>query len=148
MKPIQLHPGSVLAGVGVALLAFVVMGQQVVSTGQAPLAGLDPELTRPPAFAVHPRDFVQIKEGTPYTVPAGKLFVLTALGNTVAEMHTELFVNGVAEAESSNAQSTGNAVSMKRVPRGFAVAAGSVITLTSLWSAPDDGRAWGYLADE
>jgi hypothetical protein len=53
-----------------------------VPTGTANRGALDPEVTRSPAFVVHPRDFDQIEEGIPYTVPAGKLFMLTALGSS------------------------------------------------------------------
>lgn len=31
-------------------------------------------------YTPHPRDFIQIDEGTPYTVPVDKIFVLTSLG--------------------------------------------------------------------
>ena len=73
MRTIQLHPGSLIAGIGVAAIAFLAMSQQIAPNGQTPpRAELDPVLTRPPAFAVHPRDFVQVKEGAPYTVPAGR----------------------------------------------------------------------------
>ena len=65
MRKIQIHPVSLLAGVGLASIAFVTMGQkQVPSAVVLPLSGVEE--------SVRPSDYVRIAEGTPYQVPAGK----------------------------------------------------------------------------
>jgi hypothetical protein len=62
MKPITLHPTSLLAGLALATLAFFAMAQSPQPA--------TPTLTRPtsPAF-IRAQDMVRITEGTPYVVP-------------------------------------------------------------------------------
>jgi hypothetical protein len=151
MQPIQLHPVSLAAGFGIAALAFLVMSQ-------APTPAPNPALvTRAPQFAVHPRDYVQILEGVPYAVPPGKILTITALGirNYYHVNPARLVVNGVVELEMSgnytNVVNSNNASivgSIREVPRGFTIPAGSVVqVLGGDVTTPEDCRAWGFIAD-
>ena len=163
MKPITLHPSSLLVGVALAGLAFFTMAQ----TPQP----INPSLTRPssPSF-IRAQDMVRITEGTPYVVPPNKWFVLTALGDKTLDSACALYygggeiqfrVNGVAEIAASRSDFSivnggesqmATPVSMKEVPRGFALPAGSVlevfVTAASPCGAfPVDAQAWGFLTD-
>lgn len=65
-----------------AMFGFVVAGVIAFTTSQAaPPHMLPVPTTIRIEYAPHPRDMVRIKEGTPYVVPAGRIFVLTALGS-------------------------------------------------------------------
>lgn len=66
----RLHLPSVLLTVGVVGLVALTSSQALT-----PVGGFRIE------YLPHPRDYVQIKEGTPYTVPVGKLLVVTGLGS-------------------------------------------------------------------
>jgi len=97
-------------------------------------------------YIPHPRDMVQIQQGTPYIVPTGKLFVLTALGDRgICGNSSSLSVNGQPEVYSFYA----NGNSMSAAAPGFTVAAGSTISLGGGCSNdPTGGRAWGYLVSQ
>jgi hypothetical protein len=79
-----------------------------------------------------PANMVQIKEGTPYAVPAGRTFVLTALG-TFGSCTCTLFVDGNTEAVT-----TGLIAAM---PAGLAVPPASTITVLAHSSCPGQVRA-------
>lgn len=155
MKPITLHPSSLLVGVGLTALAFV-------SMAQSPQLAV-PTLARPsPQALVRPQDMLRIREGTPFTVPANKWFVVTALGtrnpasNSIGYGTVELKIGGVTELRafsgmmnaSNDSDVVGNGISMREVPRGFSIPAGSLIEVSdsNVWSSAD-AEAWGYLAD-
>ena len=169
MRTLQLHPSSLLAGIGLSVLVFVAMGQKSVPTGtpsavSLPVGEYGDELQRQPKFAVHPRDWVQIEEGVPYVVPAKKLFVPTALGAILEpppsqDDLTTLRVDGVDMASaitatyisgSNGMTAFGSGANMKPLPRGLSVPAGSTVEVAGgvRSSTPDDARAWGYLVDE
>src|SRR5689334_21621039 len=138
----RIHPLSVLLGLALAALCFVTMSQTPV---------IGPAAIRI-EYIPHPRDMVKIREGTPYVVPAGKLFVLTALGSTYPVSGGErvrLFVNGQDEAltrlSNSYNGSSPSSSDIVPVPPGFTVGAGSVITLLEGGPTATDARAWGYL---
>lgn len=149
MRTIELHPVSLLVGLAVAGLAFLAMSQ-------APVA---PVPARTPLFAAHPRDFVQIEEGTPFVVPAGKLFVPTAFGTqppTFVSQTYELLslsVDGVTQFSSwkallgSSFDPVGNGSSMRGLPNGFAVQPGALVEVRDANATVRDSRVWGYLAD-
>ena len=92
-----------------------------------------------------PHDFVMIREGTTYTVPAGKLFVATAVGqgNFVSSNdNSALRINGVREFEGG-----GGDRSVVDLPAGLSAAAGATVEATNGNGYPDDARVWGYLID-
>ncbi|MCE9592963.1 MAG: hypothetical protein K8S98_02115 [Planctomycetes bacterium] len=118
-------------------------------------------------YLPHPSDMVQITEAAPYVVPAGKLFVLSALGSAdwgpfASDASEVAFaVNGTVELCRSvyqttiNCSSSGGAPpsdteeSVGRVPRCMTSPAGSVLTITSSEVQTSHvGAAWGYLADQ
>lgn len=138
----KLHLPSVLLTVGV-------LGLVALTSSQSPLL--------PTGFRIeylpHPRDYVQIKEGTPYTVPAGKLFVLTGLGGERMANPASLLVDGVEEVVAGmyTASSTGGIVQVSTVvavPPGLTVHASATISVQGGSTAPEDARAWGYLASQ
>lgn len=143
MKPIQVHPLSLILG------ASSVLGLALLLSMAAPQLAqeLPGKILRRVVVEGYPRpqDMVQIEEGVPFTVPAGKVFVLTGLGvraiATAASAY--LRVAGVVEAQALPAGDP--LVSMREFPLGFTVPANRVITVDH---STGDARAWGYLADE
>jgi len=127
--------GSALTLAVVGLMSMT----QVLPAGQHVIVSYGPE----------PRDMVQIKEGTPFVVPNGKLFVLTGLGDIYGcSGGTDLFVDSQQEERAGViAGVVANASTVSPVPTGFAVSAGHTISLTALCGT-NAGRAWGYLANE
>jgi hypothetical protein len=153
MKPITLHPTSLLAGLALATLAFFAMAQSPQPA--------TPTLTRPaPSTLIRGQDMVVIRAGTPFTVPPNKWFILTALGDSAWGLadawnvgpSVTLFLNGAPQISKTSADAisyvngysayavSGANPSMVEVPRGFSAVAGDVITVSS-------GAAWGYLSD-
>jgi len=156
-RSFTVHPASLALGLVIAGVAFLAMGQATVPM---PLRV---------EYVPHPRDMVQIWEGTPYTVPAGKLFVLTGIGSTgnhpgyctqgvpssPMQIPVWLSVNAGGNGSPGCAQVSfvGNVAgqpgaSMWPVPAGFTAIAGSVL---EVWANAQSGtidqgaRAWGYL---
>lgn len=136
----KLHVPSALLALGLAsLVAFL------SSQASPPPALLNPASIRV-EYMPHPRDMVQITQGTPYVVPPGKLFVLTALGiiNGV-QVSAVLTVDGGVQAIALPPGSSAG-TQPASVATGLTVAAGSVIDLSA--PAPASSRAWGYLANQ
>jgi hypothetical protein len=139
-RSISLHPLSLVLGVVFAGICFLSMSQ-VWPAGQHVIVGYGPE----------PRDMVQIHEGTSYTVPAGRLFVLTGLGSgNFCTSPCALAVNGIHEASIGQSYNSGlfTGQSVQAVPPGFTAAPGSIIDVTDGCASADDARAWGYLAPQ
>lgn len=137
MKPIQLHPQSVLVGLAGGFFALLLMSQ--VTTVTFPTARVE--------VGPHPRDMVQIVAGTPYTVPPGKIFVLTALGSKFSGLGAGLLVNGGTEPEVSAPGNPGTP-GMMAVPPGLTFTWGTSLTVYGVGSTSQShARAWGYLAD-
>jgi hypothetical protein len=134
------HVLSALLGSAFALGIVVLLSMsQVLPAGQHVIVSYGPS----------PRDMVQINQGTPYVVPAGKVFVLTGLGGNgiASSTWTFLMVNGKQELL-SGAQASNVTTSVTPVPLGFTVHAGSTIDVSPTASGATSGRAWGYLADQ
>src|SRR5262245_38221943 len=113
-RTITIHPLSVLAGTALASAVWISMSQ---------LSLPKPRIEVGP----HPRDFVQVRQGTPYTVPLGKVFVPTAVGvGSSISSYGRMMVNGTQVAE-GNAGSNWMNGSMAWIPDGLFYAAGSVI---------------------
>ena len=99
----------------------------------------------------HPRDMLVIAQGTPYTVPVGKVFVLTGLGTTYSWSGSKggyLLVDGVQEVTCTTSQSsstTGTTSSVVAVPTGFTVSENKSISVSGISST--EARAWGFLID-
>ena len=133
---ITLHPGSAVVGAVLVAAPFVLMSFQaeVAWPRQVPIPVSVQEMP-------DPHDMVVIREEDgPYTVPPGKLFVLTGLGGTPqCGSAAHLSVNGVPEVKSPLSDHV-----VGEVPIGFTAKGGDVLTF-----ALNQGhaRAWGYLVD-
>jgi len=146
MKMIQFHPASLLLGLAVGV-GFVMLTSQTGALTTIPTMRVE--------AGPHPRDMIQINEGTPYVVPPGKYFVLTGLGRIEQAGSAILRVNGQAEVSSfvnfgNNGvywSSSQNTTSIVAAPNGFTAHWGSTLEVVTTGTAPHDGRAWGYLAD-
>lgn len=144
-RTIQIHPLSLLVGVGFALIGLVAMGQ--MPSANRPAAQHDSMYLQ----VAHPRDWIVIEEGVPYTVPAGKLLVITALGDhmgscgaTYLDFNGVRALTGITVACSQNY--TEGTVFMQNVPVGLRASSGDVVSVAHQIT-PGVGRAWGYLVD-
>lgn len=139
MQKLAIHPPSLLAGTALAVLAFVAMAPAPPPPSALPIYnGIVPAVA-----------MVQIAEGVPYVVPAGKMLVITGVGETgISGIYKpSLRVNAAPEITTFSPQNGGNAEarSIVSVPVGFAIPAGSVVTVDDGNPASTEGRAWGYL---
>ena len=105
----------------------------------------------------HPKDMRVIREVAAYVVPAGRIFVLTALGayfGGAFSSATSLYANGVLQIQGgffgnfsggllSGTELYGPFCTMARVPDCITFPAGTVL---SVGYGLNRGRAWGYLA--
>lgn len=94
------------------------------------------------------RDRVLLREGTPFIVPAGKLFVLTGMGSTGNYPNHSLRVNGVVEATGGTRSPHGTTI--VEYPLGLVAASGSVVEVVNVPNDPRDfgsGVAIGYLSN-
>lgn len=140
MKPISLHPVSLAVGAIVGV-GVIMLSAQSVSTIPTMRVEAGP----------HPRDMMQIREGSPFVVPPGKYFVLTGLGSSAGGGTENLLrVNGQVEARTLFYTGSGPIFTgsfMSSVPSGLAIPWGSTIEVTTSGATTGGGRAWGYLAD-
>jgi hypothetical protein len=152
MKTIQLkiHPLSAILGAVVVCIGFITLGAASIADVQrvAVINALSIQ------GAYDPREAVVIREGTPYIVPTGRIFVLTALGSngdgSSKGESAELTVDGQLELSIIRPASTTsggerNDSTVRPVPTGFTVSSGSTIEVDGLLTPL--GRAWGYLVD-
>jgi len=82
----RLHFPSIAIGVAALSVILISMSQANPPASQARVE-----------YGPHPRDMVQVKEGSPLVVPTGRVFVLTALGNLTIGTGVSVKVNGVVE---------------------------------------------------
>ena len=132
----RLSPVSVLVGALLAAVVFLSMAQTTVGT---PLRV---------EYIPHPRDMVQVQEGTPYVVPTGKLFVLTSLGVTTQGPTCYLHVNGQTEVVVYVGAPYAGGSNMVAVPSGFTVQPGATVDVITAGSSTGYARAWGYLVNQ
>ena len=101
--------------------------------------------------------FVLRSEDGLFTVPEGKLFILTALGEPGATpgtvrwfQHVTVYRNGEpAIMRAGNYQETSTLQnSMSAVPPGFTAAAGETLQVVGSGGLGGNARAWGYLINE
>ena len=145
MKTLTVHPGSALAGASV-------LGLLLLGTGVAAPQGGTQRMFIENVHDINsypnPRNALRINEGTPYTVPAEKLLVLTGSAQTGGEggvTHLIRF-DGAEVAKTYTLASTGW---MTTFPDGFVAPAGTVVS-TEYFSGglPTTlGVLLGYLVD-
>ena len=141
MKPIAItiHPASAAIGaaiIGLTLLANAskpLMGATLARPlGQTPhRAAILTPLTVHVEGIPRPQEMVRFDDLTAYTVPVGKILVTTALARGTGTSGPDLQVDGVPQL-----QGTGR---LMAIPTGFAVSAGSTVTMTN--ASQGDGRA-------
>ncbi len=140
MRTIQLHPTSLLVGAAVVGLAVLTMAQnpQPINPTWSP---------RNPQPVVLLRDYVQIRAGTPYTVPPNKILMITALGNENGQWTSTLSINGTLRLRMDYFGGNGTplSLSVQEVPRGLTAYPGDLVECSSSYGSI--GTAWGFLAD-
>jgi hypothetical protein len=107
----------------------------------APSLVKDASITYRLDYQPAPEDMLSIASGPPWTVPPGRILVVTAIGSVEPSPGTglaTLSANGVIELASTGPR----IASMVRVPRGCAFGAGTAIQVSS---STGSGRLWGYL---
>lgn len=146
-RTIHLHPLSLFLGAGFALLALVAMAQ--APAAKRPATAHDSGLLQ----VAHPRDWVVIEEGVPFTVPTGRLLVLTAVGSThettpSSSDRARLMFDGKPQLEGPiyfyGGQESG---SVRGIPVGLRAGPGAVVVVDQALPGFQDARAWGYLVD-
>ena len=135
---IQLHPRSLLVGIVLGAIALLTMSQSLAPS----------TATVRVQYMPHPRDMVQIEEGTPFTVPSGRILVVTGLGSNDYTLtgETRLSVNSAIELTQPTNGGSYETPTVRAVPVGFSAKPGDVVSVDS--SSGSAGRAWGYLADQ
>jgi hypothetical protein len=143
---ITIHPFSALIGAAIVCLTMLTVGAVTVQGSSSTRDVSAIEVVSDP----HPRDFVRIVEGVPFTVPAGKILVVTGMGWHTPGYGTHqlsVFVDGVsiyAEVVAWETAGTHN-LGLEIPTPGIAVAAGAVVTTASTYA--NYGLALGYLVD-
>lgn len=89
-------------------------------------------------------DFVIVREGSPFVVPAGKDFRLSGVGSASIFGIGYFSLNGQIEVISGT-QGSGIGTSVMDVPIGFEAEAGDTLEVFS--NDTVNGRAWGHLVD-
>ncbi|GJM22523.1 MAG: hypothetical protein DHS20C15_24380 [Planctomycetota bacterium] len=104
-----------------------------------------------------PSQMHRVVEGSPFTVPAGKLFVVTGLGSTgytlqaTSSKRVQAFVNGTPALAAlmtdwaGGGSYAGGGPAIPAVPPGFVVAEGETVSVED--PSIDAGVVLGYLAD-
>ena len=96
-------------------------------------------------YVPHPRDYFRIEEGTPYTVPQGKTFVLAGVGlhspsSGVSTVYVA--INGATTEFWANAQAAGG---FGEAPRGLTYGPGTLIEVNDFTAGTGQSYAVGYL---
>jgi len=140
MKNLNLHPMSALVGAGVVLLAGVLSAQHVANRFVAVRVLETPSLEVSP----HARDAVRVSEGAPFTVPAGRILVVTALGTeNYPNDDVGFSINGATVMAGEANSSTGG---ICRIPFGLTAVGGDAVDVWDTAGSPT-GFLLGYLVD-
>jgi hypothetical protein len=135
---IRLHPFSLAIGAVLAFAAFVCMSQ--VAIQPFPSARFQ--------YGPHPRDFVRIQEGAPFTVPAGRILVITAVGGPLTpSIAATVQVNGVGVTNAFADIYYNSPLTVRPISRFVTARAGDVVGVVGLGAAGTDARCWGYLSE-
>ena len=130
---------SALVGAGVVLLAGVLSAQQIANRFVSVRVLEVPTLE----IAPHPRDAIRVVEGVPFTVPAGRILMMTGLIQvTGSDTVVSASINGVKVLRAMNHESVGGVV---EIPFGLTAGAGDVVDVVS--SSVLSSGLLGYLVD-
>ena len=148
MKQLQLtiHPFSALIGAALVCLTMLTVGAIAVqgSSSTRDVSAIED------VNDVHPRDCIIIKNGTPYVVPAGRILVVTAFGDSdsVSTGYIHLTVDGVEEIGCKTkdyGEGVGMITGIVPTPKpGLILNQGQTLSFSS---SDTNFRAWGYLVD-
>lgn len=143
--------GAISGAIGAAVATAVLLSSQVMQG-----AAIAPDLGEINRVAVvnplqvqgipRAQDMIQIKEGQPYPVPAGKVLVITALGTKGGSNTSELDINGVNEVRINTNVNASSFATMFHLPPGLTAKSGDIVEPST--GSSMNGRAWGYLVDE
>ncbi len=136
---ITIHPFSALIGAALVCLTMLTVGAIAVQGSSSTRDVSAIENVNEP----HPRDYVRIEFSTPYTVPAGKLFHLTGLGDLSV---TSQWINFRVDAQIATRAIFQNSLSTNGIlatTPGVVAASGSVLSV----SGANVPVALGYLVD-
>jgi len=145
-RSLTIHPASLAIGLVLATVCFLSMGQTTIAP--TPLGS-----TVRVQYMPQPRDYVQIREGTSYTVPSGRVLAITALGHATGStnqpsFNVKLKVNGQEEVTAYYSDNSGVSTVMQ-LATGLNAHAGEVVEVATLTGGgTPHGRAWGYLAPQ
>ncbi len=147
MKNFSLHTPSALAGAVILGLVLLAMGIAQSSSFDARVSMKGPvQVIGQPAA----RDIVTIVEGVPYTVPAGRMIVITAYGTSTGINEAfNVLVDG-SQAMWADVGTQGEKSSYRSIPSpGLVAGSGSVVDVVCIGACTNtDGRLWGYLEPE
>ena len=135
LRTITIHPLSLAVGAVFAAVILFSMSQSTTPMSQRI------------EYGPQPKDFVRVQEGQPWTVPAGKVFVPTALGTAdqwSAGVSTTMSVNGAATCYYTNGGI--GTQSVIALAGGIVIPAGSTIQVANTWNPALMGEVWGYTA--
>ena len=141
---ITIHPFSALIGAAIVCLTMLTVGAVTVQGSSSTRDVSAIENVNEP----HPRDFVRIDEGTPYTVPTGKILVITGCGalDGNGSRRGQIQFNGIPIVGFTLAGVNFGASSpVVTFSTGFAAPSGTVVSLAH--NAWDPILCWGYLVD-
>jgi hypothetical protein len=139
-----IHKPSLVLGASFVVACLVAVGAVQSTAAPSPAHAAVSYPTVQVAGIPTPGQMVVIREGTPFVVPEGRRFVLTALGSTQQTYGGRLYVNNVLEVNSILGGGTYPTASLFPTPVGFSVASGSTIRVEGAFVLT--GRAWGYVA--
>jgi hypothetical protein len=143
MKSVSIHPFSALAGAGLLGLALIASGAVQVPGNVQPIL-LSNGMVRVAGIPT-PQQMMRVHEGQPFTVPPGKLFVVTGLGQAqlITGYAANLRFNGqiiLTYNFSSGLSPFGD------IPPGLAAPAGTVVS-TDTPGGGTTAVTLGYLVD-
>ena len=132
------NPLSAVVGALLAAVVFLTMSQ----TGSG--SGLQAPGPARIEYLPHPREIFRIEEGTQFTVPTGKVFVLLSIGRRplgTGQWGGEQFrCNATNEWVPANGPGSCSAA-----PPGLTYPGGSVLDVVDSYGAPNDVYATGYV---
>ena len=139
---ITIHPFSALGGM--ALLGLV-----LVTAGAMPLQGSSSTRDVSAISDIndpHPRDAVRFMNGSPYTVPSGKILLITCAMKPSSDSNHVLRVsiNGVGLFQHGLHETGGGLITF---PFGLTAAAGDIVEIENVTSNATGAVLLGYLAD-
>ena len=137
---IAIHPFSALAGMALLGLVWVTAGAMPLQGSSSTRDVSAIEVVSDP----HPRDYVRMDGTTPYTVPTGKLFHLTGLGDLQASSKwVDFYIDGQVAMRTFVVPSGGTSCIVANTTPGVVAASGSILTVFG----PTTPVAIGYLVD-